>query len=540
MLKLFTHKYLIGLLTFFTVLATAGVIGGGHAEAATITVGSSCTLTQAIQSVNGGAPQGLCGGSGYGINDTINIPAGTITLSADLPPITEPVTVKGAGMNSTIINGNNGQYDGLFADSVDVTFSDIKAVGYKGAGFFAKDSNITLKNLEVDGQGADEMASLNNTMFGIYIYYTAGNTYSVNAEDIYIHNIEATGPTFVFLIEQSGGGTTNSVVNKLTIANIQSTESINGFTSGIGLLQNFGSVGTVNTAVSNATVHNIVADSVATSFGSFAFAAGGAANITTDVSNVTITGMRGATGTQIPVVGIKSAAFYSSGAGLSSGSVSTTVVNVRNSLFADNLNDGTSSNCTTADLTPAFSGAGTAAGTITSDDYNMSDDDTCASFTEQHDRQNASNIISTLGELKNNGGAVPTRALLAGSPAISAGGAVLGVSTDARGVARPATNPSVGAYQYVLAETTTTPAAGGTLAETGIAVSVTLLLGLILGSLAYVYYDYRRHKKPLQAQDPSVRYTLLHHVKVVTLPLLRYRVSFSVSRVGSDDGVHRF
>lgn len=68
-----------------------------------------------------------------------------------------------------------------------------------------------------------------------------------------------------------------------------------------------------------------------------------------------------------------------------------------------------------------------------------------------------------------------------------------------------------------------------TLANTGArAVSATLLLGTIIGSSSYIYYDYRRHKKPLLIEDPNVHYSLMHHVKVVTLPIMRYRLSIAV------------
>jgi len=148
--------------------------------------------------------------------------------------------------------------------------------------------------------------------------------------------------------------------------------------------------------------------------------------------------------------------------------------------------------------------------------------------------------------LQNNDGPVPTRALLAGSPAIAAGGSVLGITTDARGKARPGNSPSVGAYQYVLASSTETPttstAAGDKLAETGKIIPLVAVAGLLLGSLSYIYFDFLRHRKPLKEQDPGVRYSFAHHLKVVTIPLLKYRVSIGVSKVGKNnsDNVRRF
>ncbi len=168
----------------------------------------------------------------------------------------------------------------------------------------------------------------------------------------------------------------------------------------------------------------------------------------TTVTNITVTGLRGVTGTSLIDGGIKSAAFYATAAGVGSGDVANVNMTVQNSLFANNLNDGVSNNCSAADITSVVGGTGTGIATITSLGHNISDDATCTSFTQPGDKQNVNNIISTLGPLQNNGGNVPTRALLAGSPAISAGSAVLGVTTDARGVARPEACPSVGAFQF--------------------------------------------------------------------------------------------
>ena len=71
------------------------------------------------------------------------------------------------------------------------------------------------------------------------------------------------------------------------------------------------------------------------------------------------------------------------------------------------------------------------------------------------------------------------------------------------------------------------------LAETGaIGISSTLLIGIIIAITTYLYFDYRAHKKPLRAEDPHVKYTFLHHIRVVSMPRLKYRVAvtFSLSK----------
>ncbi len=85
-------------------------------------------------------------------------------------------------------------------------------------------------------------------------------------------------------------------------------------------------------------------------------------------------------------------------------------------------------------------------------------------------------------------------------------------------------NVSVGVVLGVKTASTTV----GNLAETGaIAIPTTLLLGLILGSFSYTYYDYRRHKRPLMDVDNSIRYsyTYLHHLRTVSVPTVKYRIS---------------
>ena len=71
------------------------------------------------------------------------------------------------------------------------------------------------------------------------------------------------------------------------------------------------------------------------------------------------------------------------------------------------------------------------------------------------------------------------------------------------------------------------------LAETGaIGISSTLLIGIIIAITSYLYIDFRAHKKPLRAIDPYVKYTFLHHIRLVSMPRLKYRVAvtFSVSK----------
>ena len=443
-----TNKLILATIVFLAVLA----FGSGRAHAATVTVGGSCTLDYAIASINGGTPETECVSNStgsYGSNDTINIPAGTQTLTANLPVITEPVKVQGAGMSQTTVDGD-GQYTALQANGVAVEIRDLKVTGFRTAAIATESCDVTLRSIEVDGDNA----VTSGILYGIRLSSSASSTKTVDVDGVYIHNINTNAPqgVQVFLVQQFNGTTTNATLKNTTLSDIHHTGAagLNGFTMGVGMFgSGFGSTGTVNAQIINTTIDDVTADGIAGPFASVAFANGGNATVNTTVYNATITRTSGATGNFVPVVGVPSGAFYAAAAGVLSGNVGTANVSVGNSLLADNTTDGTTSNnCSTVDITSGVSGAGTGNTSIGSLGYNMSDDATCTTFTGTGDQQNVNNIISTLGPLQDNGGSVPTRALLEGSPAISAGGAVLGVTTDARGVARPAACVSVGAFQF--------------------------------------------------------------------------------------------
>ena len=82
-------------------------------------------------------------------------------------------------------------------------------------------------------------------------------------------------------------------------------------------------------------------------------------------------------------------------------------------------------------------------GTIISQGYNLSSDDSSAFLSQPTDKNSTD---PKLDNLKDIDGPTPTHALLPGSPAINAGSTTL--TTDQRGVARDST-PDMGAYEFV-------------------------------------------------------------------------------------------
>ena len=87
---------------------------------------------------------------------------------------------------------------------------------------------------------------------------------------------------------------------------------------------------------------------------------------------------------------------------------------------------------------------GTGDPAIVSNGYNLSSDVSCWSF--MYLSTDINNVAPLIGPLVDNGGPTQTHALLAGSPAIGAGGSEPDVSVDQRGVTRD-TPPDIGAYE---------------------------------------------------------------------------------------------
>jgi hypothetical protein len=101
------------------------------------------------------------------------------------------------------------------------------------------------------------------------------------------------------------------------------------------------------------------------------------------------------------------------------------------------------------------------------------------------DQNAVTSIVSTLGSLSNNGGYVPTMALLDGSPALDAGVTAAGLTTDARGIARPqGVAYDSGAYERVVNSGNQDQDEPGesdsSLADTGSSQSITALLSSAL------------------------------------------------------------
>lgn len=73
----------------------------------------------------------------------------------------------------------------------------------------------------------------------------------------------------------------------------------------------------------------------------------------------------------------------------------------------------------------------------------------------------------------------------------------------------------------------------GVLANTGAITGFAIFVGVVmLAGALYTYQDYRRHKKPLLEIDPKLArsYTYWHHLRVVSVPLVKYRLQIKVEK----------
>lgn len=574
-------------------------------QAATLAVNANCTLNEAIVALNGAADANGCVASGaYGTNDTISLPAGTVTLTENLTAVAKPFVLTGAGKASSIIDGA-GQYSGIRHDhgyEIDsVTIKDLTIRNMTDYGIFAPNpKTLTLTNLDVSFchggiTGGGETISAEN----LDVHDNTDSTFSGVSDTvgISINSRPSTASSSSSVVFQNSRVLNNSAVtSSLAGAKVNAgemTESwsattgsvstlikgvvIRGNTAaeGVGLLV-AGQMGPLSPrqkqiSIDALTIANNTVDAtptVVTNDGitkisysplfagvqiaenlqdgmqiTNATVAYNTINASAPDNRMAIAGFNGSLKKDGANLKIVNATVVGNSINQPNGEISAiaftlnkidgeevdnvfTVTSVTkggsalNALLANNRYNGAKRSCSSIDT--GIDELGTIDGTPLDLGHNMVDDQTCTGFTY------IANLYDTIDhEVTDNGGPVPTIKLLPGSPAIDGGGQVLGISTDARGVARTGYY-SVGAYQGQLLAASTN--GGGSLADTGVVVPFIVLGLIIVGSLIYLYYDYRKHKKPLIEADPNVRYTLGHHVRVVAIPLLRYRLSVRLEK----------
>ncbi len=202
-------KYTLKILALSLLAASIlTLIKAPEASAATLTVDtdlnpSPCTLDEAIQNINNQAQTNAdCVETGsFGTSDTITIPEGAVLLTADLSQINEPVTINGAGMGLTTIDGD-GQYITL-RSTAPLTVSGFTVIAAEDFGIYSG-NGLFAENIEVDGTGwaASDPDGVIGGIIGSTFY--ASSEINVNLINVYVHDFNI-GGSQIFPVAAVGG-----------------------------------------------------------------------------------------------------------------------------------------------------------------------------------------------------------------------------------------------------------------------------------------------------------------------------------------------
>jgi CSLREA domain-containing protein len=494
------RKLITGLIV--VTLIVAGLYYQPSVRAATITVNTTadelnndgdCSLREAIQAANTNAAVDACTAGDTSL-DTINIPAGTYTLSiggtdennnatGDLDILTSGgnMDIVGAGAATTIIESCNG----TGCTGIDRVLDIALGVGTITVNI----SGVTIRNgnTNSDGGGIRNYGTTNFTnsiISGNKALGNGGGIYNkTSSSPLTITNSTVSGNT----TSLAGGGIYNNPGSSaLTITNSTVSGNTTSGNNGGGGIYNTGSSSTLT--ITNSTLSdnhapsgsgggiNVYAGTAiitnSTVLGNTAASnasGGGICNYgTLTINNSTLSGNRGHYGGAIRNFGsgtltITNSTFSgnqatSNGGGIYNDSATATMTY---STFSGNTAPGTNGGGIYALSGSSFQIQSTiianstgqdcsGAGVIASWGYNLSDDNTC-SFTDPTDLPSTNPLLASLA---NNGGPTQTHALFPGSPAIDRipqGIVSCGPPTiDQRNVARPqGVGCEIGAFEYI-------------------------------------------------------------------------------------------
>jgi hypothetical protein len=387
-----------------------------------------------------------------GANDTIVVPACTITLPLPITTTATPLTIIGAGAARTILDGGGTIPLFTIGGSHTVTLVGMtlrNGHGNQGGGIF-NGGIMTLIDTVVTGNtaGGGAIAGDGGGIANFGVLTMIRSTVSGNTA--------AGGVAF----GGRGGGIYHDA-NTLTLTNtVVSGNTAAAGTSGSGKGGGLFSVGIV--ALTSSTISGNSALGVAPSsgLGGGIVADGGILAAT----NVTISGNTAGAGGAVGGTGGGLAALSSSVAVAHSTIDGNTAAPVNSAGGGVHKNGGTLTLLNTIlAANTATTGANCGGAGITSLGHNLSQDGSCAAvFTATGDLNNAN---PQLGPLQNNGGVTPTHALLPGSAAIDTGDDTKCPATDQRGVSRPVDGTGDGAPRCDIGAVEARPA--GILVSTG-------------------------------------------------------------------------
>ncbi len=435
-----THGLLLtGLLLAFSLIfnshAThAATITVTTTDTATSTNDADCTLREAIENINTqtNAVNTDCA-AGDGSTDTIIIPSGNITLEADLPEITTSMTIQGAGMGQTVINGAGAWT--VFSNQPSATDSlalrGITVTAYKWFALLSFQGNLNLDHLEIDATGATFDTGPGSFAGAIAVQNPTASSIGVSMTDVYVHDITSDTQSMFGIMIMGGGNAAPAeditfTGTNITISDLTNTGAVIGMGVGSGILNAGIGAGDTTATLSNITVANLTSTNDS-SVGVAAMTLAEDKNTTLTLNNATIGNIAG-TSTNF----ITGAALAAVSAGGQPGSDSASNIIVSNALIFNS-----SSSCGLADLSH-ITGGNPGVNSITSQGGNISDDASCAPyFSQSSDQNNVAGLAATLSPLADNGGNIPTMALRENSPAVDGGVTIAGLTQDARLAARP-------------------------------------------------------------------------------------------------------
>lgn len=356
-------------LTLSVLALAVGALPASAVAAPTVSNGNDSGPGSLRQAIADAAP-----------GDTINVPAGTYTLTSGQLVVDKTLTLAGAGARSTIITASNASRV-MIAGGSPVTITGLTLTGGKadinalldcqGGGGICNSGSLVISDSAVVGNVANVAINNQNAMGGGGIYNN-GDTVSITNSTIAGNRAAVTSSGAPIGADGGGGifnnGSTLTITNS-TVAGNSATVDGTGARHGGGGIYNNGSV----TVATNLTLaNNSVGGGAATSGGSF----------------------------------------YVDNAPPST---------FKNSIVSGGVSPG-AANCDKFGSDLASSQGG-----------NVESADTCG-FTAAGDKRG---VDPLLGALANNGGQTDTLALQAGSPAIDAAIGCPPPATDQRGVARP-------------------------------------------------------------------------------------------------------
>jgi hypothetical protein len=369
-------------------------------DGACATADGACTLRAAVMEANAGS------------DDAIVLPAGHFKLTI-APVLTAvgrddgdpghgvdashgdlnmlvPMTVKGAGAKSTVVDGN--RVDRIFDVQANATISDLtvtrgstrarELIGPTGGGAIGNSANLTLERVAVTNSRSE---------YGGGIFNIPGSFMTLR--DSVVSGNEA-GEAGGIRVDDKGL-VVNSTITGNRVVSYRHADAQGGLSGEGGGIDVRG----MRLDVINSTITR-----------NFASDGGGGLNIS------------------FAYVGVAPPALTAAAP------AGPGVIALQNSIVAGNSADDTGNDCRTTDAT------------FTSLGNNIDGDGSCG-LTASGDKPKTA---PRLGRLRDNGGPTPTRALLKGSPAIDAAAAGACPKTDQRGVSRPqGAGCDIGAFEAV-------------------------------------------------------------------------------------------